>query len=370
MEPLADGAPARDADGVRSAGAANQDATVVVLGFEGGGIELELGGTEPLVARRRDPGDRPSPAAPLPLLMNGESVYRITGDGRFEPLDARPTGASRSGEVIVRAVDANPDRDPSKEPRRSAIDVLHPDGSYTEIRAVDDRADNRLTLVETDGTRIPIEIGPDGRATLPDGVVVDLRTAEAITEPAGADPVGPQTGAGGSSTEQSWPAWARSVALGMVAIAAVGLLVVLVRRRRAVIDDQPFGPTFVSDAGVPDERFGEFTAMLLADPDPARAIRLAFSAAERGVGGLPRRITTETPFEWCDRVVGEQPQVIDPLQSLCQRFTQTRFAAVRPNATDRNAAVADLVDLRRLAAAPEARSAPRSPVGTGAGSDR
>ncbi len=89
--------------------------------------------------------------------------------------------------------------------------------------------------------------------------------------------------------------------------------------------------------------------MLAADPDPARAIRLAFAAAERGMGSLPARLDTETPFEWNARVAVDRAELNDPLSTLCSLFATARFAPRRPTPADRDLAVDELRLLAHLA---------------------
>ncbi len=333
--------------------------STILLSDQGGRVELVLDGPEPLaivLPRDEELGPRPDPVPIAVEDASGNSVAWVASDGRIERLTDRPADGGRSG-MAIRAVEANPDRDPSSEPRRSAVDVLHPDGSFTEIRVVSEEPGFTLTLVDTAGNRTPIEVGPDGRATLPDGVVADVRTGSAAPgratddgDATGDDPT-QRGGTGGVDAT-------RALALMMAGVAAGGLLYLLARRRRSTIGPEPFGPTFVGDDGVPDDRFHEFVTMLAHDADPGRAIRLAFSAAERGLGGMPRRVTTETPFEWCERVVGDLPHLAMPLRSLCDRFARTRFAAESPDATDRDAAVADLVELHRSAVSARATDTP------------
>lgn len=318
------------------------------VGFEGGRADIRLGGDRPMISPGTADGEPLPNAAPLPLPVHqaptgeaadrNDDAYLLTADGRLEPLD----GASiQSGEAVLRS---GPPSDGGDERGGAGLDILHPDGSHTEIRLQPSSAEGvTLTRVDDGGARTRVAVDADGRGELPGGIVIDVRLGERSSPLAATpdedDPADPR-----SSIDLS-----RLAVLVLLSGAAGGLLFLLGRRRHSTVDEEPFGPTFVSQAGVPADRFDEFVSMLAADYDPARAIRLAFSAAERGLGGLPRRITTETPFEWCERVASGRSELAPPLRSLCDHFSRARFAPDQPTADDRDAAIADLVELNRLA---------------------
>ena len=342
-------------------------AAIVGLGYEAGETDLRLGASRPAAAPRTGSGDR-LPAVPIPdpglETATGDRPadgYRIGSDGSFEPVTFADIGP---GDAVIR---------PNQDGR--GVDVLQADGSYTEIRLVEQGLDAvTLTAVDPSGGRTPISFGRDGAAELTGGVRVTLPRQETLphqmTLPGDTEPVA------GQPDVDDDPA---SIDPGRVLLLIVGgalagaLLLYFRRRRRPVDGDEPDGPDYVSDVGVPEERFEEFVAMLAADADPARAIRLAFSAAEAGAGGLPRRLTTETPFEWCERVVAGNVELAPPLRSLTDHFARVRFASVPPSLADRDAAIADLVAVRELASAagsaPTARDAVPGERPT-AGSDR
>lgn len=319
-----------------------ENTATVGLGYDDGKAGVDLGGAAPSVAPRNLDGE-PLTVAPLPLPLDAEPTngstgrtdddrpagYRLTPAGGLEPV----TGASiRPGDAVLRAVG-------SEGGIGSGVDLLLPDGAHAEVRLTADSI--TVTAVAPSGRRTPIETTPGGRTDLGDGLTLDIPGPDPLT-------TGGDVAEGGSVDEPALDPL-RLAALVLLAVVAGGLLVWLGRHRRAAVEEEPFGPTFVSDAGVPEERFDEFIAMLAADRDPARAIRLAFSAAERGVGGLPRRLTTETPFEWSERVVPGRVELAAPLRSLCDRFALTRFAPEAPTLADRDAAIADLVAVNRLA---------------------
>jgi hypothetical protein len=225
------------------------------------------------------------------------------------------------------------------QPVDGGIDLVRGDGSRIEIRLGPDGASIEATEVGIDGQRRPLEVGEGGEIDAGDGVAIST------PDKGPADPVAPQ-----SLWEQATSTPWRWIFIGIAALAAISAAVAFVLHRKG--SDEPFGADFVGPAGVPRDRFGEFIAMLLADDDPARAIRLAFYAAERGLGGLPHRRNTETPFEWCARAVASHPQVTGPLTSLCSRYATARFAPEQPDPADRDAAVDELRAVFHLATEP------------------
>ncbi|MGI9616222.1 MAG: DUF4129 domain-containing protein [Acidimicrobiales bacterium] len=332
-------------------------AAVIGLDYDGGRADIRLGDGVPVAIPRSLDDGAPLSERAIPIPWTDDSPatdrgFRLTEDGDIEPANLDAAG---QGQPVIRSVDPDLAEDSTGQPFSSGIDVLHSDGSYTEARYVG-LADGTgrspsllITRVDPNGIRAPIAPGPDGRVALGDGVT--------LVVPVQADPDAPPIDAGAASADnrategEDRTAFdpARLLALLAVTAAAGALLYLLTRRRPREIDEEPFGPNFVATSGVPEDRFDEFVAMLAADHDPARAIRLAFSAAERGTGGLPPRITTETPFEWTERVLVKQHHLAIPLRSLSDRFARTRFAAEEPTIADRDAAVADLVQLNRLA---------------------
>ena len=100
---------------------------------------------------------------------------------------------------------------------------------------------------------------------------------------------------------------------------------------------------------------------LAADPDPTRAIRLAFHAVEQGLSGLPVRRDEETPFEWHRRASDTVPAVEATLGRICDLYAKARFAPGRATEQDRRDMIADL---RRLVGGTHTPQPPRSNAGT------
>ena len=336
--------------------AAGSGGAVIGLDYNGGRADIRLDDGMPVAMPRSLDDGAPLSERPIPIPGTGDSPvadtgFRLTEDGDIQ---ATSPDAVTQGQAVIRSVTPELAGDSGGQPFSSGIDVLHPDGSYTAARylALADTADGSpsllITRVDPNGTQIPIEPGTDGRVALGDGVTLRLPVQpdpDAAPSDAG---VAPAEDARNEDDQTAFDP-ARLIALLALTAAAGALLYLLSRRRPHDIDEEPFGMNFVAASGVPDDRFDEFVSMLAADHDPARAIRLAFSAAERGTGGLPRRVTTETPFEWTERVVADHHHLAVPLRSLSDRFARTRFASEQPTTGDRDAAIADLVELNQLA---------------------
>jgi hypothetical protein len=273
----------------------------------------------------------PDGSVGIDLQGDGTCLAHTSGEPGSEPLHLRPDPAGGTDELLVTG-------DGGLEP--VPADQLRPDGLV--LRPVDGGVD----LVQPDGTVIQLRPGPDGRGVeatevSPEGSV---RTLEADRN--GEIPIDEDTtlvtgrpGLGMWERDTPWR-WI-FIAIASIVAASLALAGFLYLTK----PDHPFGPDFVGPAGVPADRFEEFLAMLADDDDHSRAIRLAFLAAERGIGGLPTRGETETPFEWSDRVAASRPDVADPLSDLCTLFATARFAPERPTAADRDRAISCL---RRL----------------------
>lgn len=295
------------------------EGTLVRISSAAGAVDVALGGERPVV-------DLVVPGNEGELMLDptaGDGPGRVvlTADGRLSDEVSRPVGA---GEVAIVG-------------NGRAVELITAGGDRFELAAVGDDP-SVIDIARLDGAvRTAVVPGPGGIVDLGDGVTVQLPL--------------PTGDGGGTGSPSPWeqaaaPPW-RWVIVAALAIAAVGVLLRL--QRPPAGDGQPSGGSAVASGGIPPDRFEGFVAMLAADDDPARAIRLAFYAAERGIGELPARWPAETPFEWCQRAIDRIPHVADPLGSLCNRYATARFAPERPTAADRDAAVADLVDLHRLA---------------------
>ena len=252
--------------------------------------------------------------------------YRVGSDAGLDPI----TGDQVEPDDLV------------IQPAPDGVDLVGADGSRIEIRQEragsggagdpDGPAPNggvTVTEVAPDGTPTPRTPDSSGRVAVDDDTTIQL-------------PVdGSELGFWSVRSETPW----RAIVIGYAILAILGLATALYLH---LTRPEPFGPDFVAEDGVPPNRFADFLAMLQDDPDPTRAIRLAFAAAERGFGTLPTRTSTETPFEWSGRVAADKPELAEPLTSLCSRFALARFAPDRATAADRDAAVSELQHLAHL----------------------
>ncbi|MEM9131448.1 MAG: hypothetical protein AAF962_06475 [Actinomycetota bacterium] len=214
------------------------------------------------------------------------------------------------------------------------VDLIRSDGTRVEIRtpAPGGPAELRITDVGADGTATPLEADGDGSIDVGDDISLQLPTG-------GEDTIPPQR----FPVRIDWRLF-----LGWLVITFVGSLILAYEMWRRA-PDIDIGEIFTPPPEVKVAGFVDFLAILRADPDPARAIRLAFEGAEKGLGTLPARTSTETPFEWHARVCDTRPHFDEALGSLCSHFTTARFAPSRPSSFDRDAAVADLERLAHLA---------------------
>ncbi|MCP4227711.1 MAG: DUF4129 domain-containing protein [Actinomycetia bacterium] len=274
---------------------------------------------------------RPNPAAneaseltPQPLIddtIDDQAGYRLDPTGQLRPVTADQI---QPGDLVVQPVDGG-------------IDIVRADRGRTEIRPEGTTGSSNeagdefaVTEIGADGVSRIHQPDANGQVHLDDGVTVQMPTPR------------PSLGIWERVTTTPW----RWIVLGFVllALSSIGVALYLHFNR-----PEPFGPGFVGQDGVPVNRFDEFLAMLAADPDPARAIRLAFAAAERGLGSLPARHETETPFEWSARVTTDHAELDHPLSNLCSQFATARFAPHRPSSADRDLAVDELRLLADLA---------------------
>ena len=227
-------------------------------------------------------------------------------------------------------------------PADGGLDIVGPDGGRVEIRVEGGPSERSgefplaesftITQVDADGTVRVVQPDASGTIDLGDGVRLQL---------AGQPLPSPSIWDRATTTPWRWLA----AGIAVVLVASVAVAVYLHRRRPSATGDRITDGPGLS----PPEQFDDFLHQLGNDPDAARAIRLAFSVAERGLGTLPPRAGVETPFEWYARVVADQPHFDPALSSLCSRFATARFAPQRPTAADRDAAIADLRSLADLA---------------------
>ena len=293
-----------------------------------GRVSVELTGPGPVASPVKPDGTIGTPTPLQPDVSGTGASVRLNAQGQLEPV---VPGDIRRGDLVLDAVD-----DAVAVGVGVGVDVIRPDGSRIQIRPSTAGSGLGLVTNEIDPSGQARPVAPDasGEIVVGDGVTIRLPSPH---EAAGAPP---SMWDKASTTPWRW------IFLLVGALALVSALVARYLHRHK--PDDPFGPGWIGPGGIPAHRFEEFLAMLSADPDPARAVRLAFLAAERGVANLPRRNSVDTPFEWYRRVVGAYPQIGEPLAALCSRFVAVRFGAEKPSADDRDAAVTALRELNRL----------------------
>ncbi len=284
----------------------------LVIQSESGPIRIDLEPDGDIVA------DQPSGEL-LDVDPDDLSAIRIDEDGNFE---------------IVPLDEVSPD-DTLLVPTEDGFDLVQPDGTRIEFRPDGENDGITATEISPNGEATELTPNPDGSVTLSDGTTVgpidiaeDGGTFEQMVDRASNLP---------------WP-WVFG-AIALLAVLSIGTAYYLHRNR----PDDPFDYSQFGTTGVPEDQFEKFLAVLLADPDPSRAVRLAFYATERGLGGLPPRRADETPFEWHARVEQRRPELARPLAPICDMFARARFAPGQATAADRDLMVEHLRELNEVA---------------------
>jgi hypothetical protein len=279
-----------------------------------GPVRLELTGDGDLVANQPDP----------------DSVVQI------DPDDLVAIRVDENGNLEVVPLDEIGPDDTVLVPTDGGVDLVRPDGSRVEFRLDGENDGVTATEVTVDGDQIELTPNPDGSITLEDGTTVgpidfaeDGSAIERLLD---------------QTADLPWP-WVFG-AIALLTALSVATAVYLYKNQPN--NEFDFGQ--LAATGVDVDEFEHFLAVLSSDPDPARAIRLAFYAAERGLGGLPPRRPDETPFEWHNRVEQIRPELAEPLGPICDRFAMVRFAPGHATSEDRDAVVARLRQLNLMAA--------------------
>jgi len=361
--------PAADTEGATSAGSEEGDTRpsgAPPSGGEGTGSNEGTGGDQPAGGATRGGADPAGHAVARITAAAGTVLVELGGERPVIGLAPPSAGGADRDTALDRSAGTDLGRlvltteglllDEASRPIRPGEVAIGATGRTVEIIT---SSGDRFTIVADGDDPWGIDVarldGTEQSAVLPgpDGIV-DLGDDVTLHLPLGASAGGAARGPS-LWDEATTPPW-RWVIVGVLAIAALGALWSLQRRpptRDQQVSSESPGPTMV-----PLDRFDELVAMLANDPDPARAIRLAFHAAEQGMGELPARVSTETPFEWFQRIADQNASLGGPLGALCDRFATARFAPDRPTDSDRDATVADLVELHRLAQRLEPPSEP------------
>ncbi len=279
----------------------SDDAEPLSLQTEQGLVRLDFDKDGNLVADQPNRDD-------VTILDPGEpSAIRVNENGEFEVVPADEIGPDDT--VLV------PDGD-------GGFDLIRPDGSRVEFRPDGENDGMTATEVGADGTETELTPNEDGTVTLEDGTEIG-----AIDQ---AEDSGPIERLIESTSEMPW-LWLL-LGFGLLAALSIGTAVYLHRNR----PEEPFDYSqLVSPGQIPRDRFEEFLFMLQADPNPTRAVRLGFAAAENGLGGIPRKRFTETPFEWHKRVASKAVHKAKTVETICDLFARARFAPGESPEADR-----------------------------------
>lgn len=372
-------AGAEETTGDESGGAGTEPVNMEVSG-PAGRLGVQIGGANPLARPigADDIAGAPSELVEGPQGPTAQNLGTAPGGEGTAPSGegTAPGGGSATGAVPTVGLKLGADgqlQPVSQEqiapgdlvvaPVGGGLDVLRPDGSRVQIRPGASSNGSGLVASEVTADGVTgLEPTEGGQIDVGDGITVTLPTPDPIDL------------ANESEGGLNGPRWALLVALAAAVVLLLAALWLWLRRRRRARGGAPDAEGVDAVAPpIPPNQLDALLASLAADPDPARAIRLAFSAAERGMGRLPARRSTETPFEWYRRVAGTQPDLAEALAGLCACFANTRFSPTPPTTADRDAAVSELRRLHALgrgsagpADGPAARSASTRPeVGAG-----
>lgn len=246
------------------------------------------------------------------LVPGTGSSVRLTTDGRLEPV---PPGMIEPDDLGLTPTDRG-------------VDVHAPDNPPVELRP-DGRAGG-VSATEFDGETATPLTGTDGTVALSDGTTIS--PIELPGESVATIVAAPR--------EMPWRWIVATIVALAVASAITGYLL-----HRNHIEPSLSVTTTLDWATDGTEDFEGFLERLATDPDPTRAIRLAFHAVEQGLSGLPIRRAEETPFEWHRRASDTVPAVESTLGRICDLYAKARFAPGRATEHDRR----DMIDdLRRL----------------------
>ncbi len=265
------------------------------------------------------------------IRFDADGVARLSADGQegeFDLVRGTGTGVRLGEDGRLEAVppgEFGPD-DLGFSPTEQGVDVMAPNSPLVELRP--DGRSGGVSATEFDGWEANQLNPDDGQVTLGDGT-----TISPIEAP------GEDTAIIGVTSPADMPWREIFVAIALLALvsAATGWLL----HRNHVEPDLLSTPT-VDWATDVTEDFETFLRRLESDPDPTRAIRLAFHAIEQGVGGLPMRQENETPFEWHRRTADTVPTIDETLGAICDLYAKARFAAGQGTEQDRQDMIAQL----------------------------
>lgn len=260
------------------------------------------------------------------LVPGTGSGVRITDEGTLEPVPPGMIGPDDLGLT----------------PTEQGVDLHAPDNPLVELRP--DGRTGGVSATEFDGETVTPLTGPDGTVALNDGTTISPVELPAVG-------AGSIVVAGPRDLPWRW------IATTIAALAITSALTGYLLHRNHV--EPSLAATMTLDwATDGTEDIDGFLERLAADPDPTRAIRLAFHSVEQGLSGLPVRRDEETPFEWHRRASDIVPAVESTLGRICDLYAKARFAPGRATDDDRHAMIADVRHLVHGAHTPQ----PTGPV--------
>ena len=280
--------------------------------------------------------------ATIEVRFDPDGVARVSAEGQDGEFDLVPG----TGSGLLVSQDDNPDGDAGGGLEPVPPGMLGPDDlgltptdRGVELNApgnppIELRPDGRLggvSATEFDGDDVTSLDGDGGLVTLADGTTVN---------PIELPGDGTEVAIAVAARELPWRWIATTIAALAVASALTGYLL-----HRNHVEPALAATMSLDWAADGAEDLDGFLKRLAADPDPNRAIRLAFHAVEQGLSGLPMRAATETPFEWHRRVSETVPAVEHVLGEICDLYARARFAPGRATGDDRLEMIDHLRDL-------------------------
>ncbi len=274
----------------------------VTVSSQEGDVSVRFEGDGVVRARPNDEAE--GEGEEVALTPGGETSYQISPDGQLTPVPAgqTPDELAENGVVLAPGGDFG-------------VEIVTPEGDSVRLQA--DGVTGGVSAVDLNNDDAPLEPGSDGLVVLDDGTTIGPLEEPGQFITIEADP------------RQSMPWVLIFSVIGVVALvsAATGLLLHRKSEEAPILMGRSPGSQLQTMA------FSELMTRLAADPDPTRAVRIGFDAAQAGLAGLPPRSADETPFEWEERVAHVHPEAAQPVEVLCDLFARARFA---PGVSDEN----------------------------------
>lgn len=260
------------------------------------------------VVRARPAEGQPDKGDPEISFAPGQAgSYQIADGGELTPVptDRSVDDLEEQGVVLAPGGDFG-------------VVVVTPEGDSVRLQA--DGESGGVSAVDLNDDATPIVPNDDGLLVLDDGTTIGP-----LEEPAQFITIQDE------AEDMPWAFIFTTIAVVAAVSAATGLYL----HRKS--EEAPIVMGGSPGSEIRTVPFAELMERLAADPDPTRAVRVGFDAAQAGLGGLPSRTVDETPFEWEARVSEARPEVSEPVQELCDLFARARFAPGVADEQDRKA---------------------------------